>query len=251
MLFKKNNLLLVIFYIVMLASFSIEAEQFRESSVEKLQAVSKKDSASQQIIELRPLTETQLAERYYGEGIKFADRGEREKALQQLHLSLKHDKTNPDAVVVMSKLYFKDEKHTEAIRSLSLSLRYNLNHAGIVTQLAHHYAALQQYKKMVEILSSRTGTIGTDMTISALLAYAYIQTNNYKLATTIYLNLLTIHPNKISWQLGKAIGLEGGGDFEQALSSYVDLKSRFSLTAEMAHFVNLKIVSLYDQRQLN
>jgi len=256
MLVNENNLhritlLLAVFCSITLVSFNVKANQFQKNPVEHLLSVPKKNGAIQQTIVLRPLTETQLTELYYGKGIEFVKRGERGKALQQFQRSLQYDKTNSDAVVAMSKLYFKDNVHAAAISSLSISLRYNSNHAGIVTQLAHHYTALHRYKKVIDILYDTMEANGGDIINNGLLAYAYIQTNNFELATSIYLNLLTIRPNEITWQLGKAIGFEGGGNIEQALSSYVDLKSRFSLTTELTRFVNLKIVNLHDQQQLN
>ena len=247
---KKTRYFPYTFYLGVLLSFGLSADPISNDVTKNVESVLKSELRTKESIIVRPLSAVQLAEKDFNKGVEFTKRGESIKALEQFTSSLSHDNTNPDTVVAMSKLYFKDGMHAKAITGLSEALKSHSDHDGIVTQLAFHLTALHQYEKVVDFLSNRDNGSGNIIT-NGLLAYAYIQTNRFNQATAIYRRLLLLNPKVISWQLGKAIGLEGSGNFEQALLSYSDLKSSFSLTTKLNRFVNLKIVNLHEQQELN
>ena len=148
---------------------------------------------------------------------------------------------------VTSKLMEASE-YVAAERLLKIMRNHQPNNIALRTLTARLYIKEGNTLKGINFLQERRLPIQKNTEYYALLAYAYLQENDYTDSVGLYQQLVSIDSTQASWWMGLGVGYLSGGNKSMALKSFEEAFSHSKPHAPYRYFLKQKIASLQQEK---
>lgn len=151
---------------------------------------------------------------------------------------------NHKARIQLVTLYQKIGWTSETEQLLIEGLDLVPDHLDFIKYLGKHYQQTGQMRKSLSILLSMPDAGSKQIDYLALLALAYLNTEQSEVAEKYYRQLLILNKNNPAWYLGLALCQESNGVYMQSIDNLIKAKNIGRFNNETLDYINNKIQQL-------
>lgn len=229
-----NKLIIIIIYIIL----NLSCNKYALANAEM------QTNTSNIIKEPVPLTKEESSRINYEKGLEALSNNQEIEAATLLKKALidypKNHKARVQLIILYQKIGWTSETEQLLIKGLDLVP----DHIDFIKYLGKHYQQTNQMRKSLSILLSMPDAGYKDTDYVALLALAYLNTEQPEVAEKYYQQLLILNKNNPIWHLGIALCQEANGNYMKSIENLIKAKKTGRFNNETLDYIDNKIQQL-------
>jgi Tfp pilus assembly protein PilF len=183
----------------------------------------------------------QKTERTYQQALDQLADGKQNAAIETFNLVLENEPTHQEARYSLVALLIQRKARVEAEALLLEGLRQAPQYAPFAKLYGHLKAESGEYLQAVTVMERAIGNATTDADYYGQMAALYQRLEFHPQAIDAYTIALRLKPSMALWWMGKAISLEQGRYYKEALSGYKKALANGRLNADAQRFVESRV----------
>ncbi|NOZ53976.1 MAG: tetratricopeptide repeat protein [Gammaproteobacteria bacterium] len=199
---------------------------------------------------MRPLSPRQQAELSYHEALLSVTKHEMPLALNALRQTLSLYPLHHDARKLLIALLIKQDHLSQAEVLIEIGLTLKPINVELYKLKSQLLMQRKSYHDAVAVLEHAIEVDKVDASFYVLLAAGYREIGLHQNAAEIYRQLLRKNPDNVLWWLGLALSLDAVNANNDALDAYANVANRNGLEERIMLFVDQRIITLKQGRDL-
>lgn len=194
-----------------------------------------------------PAMQTILMEKYH-DALKAADTGNKAEAINSLNKLLQYYPDYQDVRVSLAAIILESGNPIKARAIIDEGLLITPDYLPLIELKARLLTSEGKIEEAIMVLQSEKPLINEAPSYHALIAALYNRTNNNKIASEIYQQLVQINPHEGSWWFGLGVSLDKLGHNPDAMFAYTKAATEGRLNSQAMAFLHSRLRALQEEK---